>query len=717
MGTPYIDRIARRSLDVVFIVSIGVVLGAPSINAETTVGTAPAKPTPLDVSPSVRFLTPTSAEFCWQANIAGPAALAYGPTRKLGSVVQSESVGTYHRVVIDNLQFGQDYWYRFGVRQQGKRLFSEIYQLEGHMNYTPSPIQASESVDGCQSVLAHLRQLGGYAVVVEGVDPSWAESVAAGTSMTVVLSTRNPNTQETLRRRWYAEGKYGTRLTVQQASDLPSTFANLVIVREEDFDAAIARLAPLGQVVKLGGVAQPDGFTWQRLRPDVMIGRRAEQPDLAAWGHQYGSAANASYSGERLGGVDNTADLEVKWIGKPGADFGIDRNPRMPAPLAVGGRLFHQGMNRMIAVDAFNGAVLWSLEIPDLRRVNIPRDSANWCADESNVYAAVKDRLWVIDAATGEMNRTMLLPSEHQDDCEWGYVAVTENLVVGTAVKQGSAYSTFWDKAAWYDGKDDAATAKVCGNSIAAYDKDYGSIQWEHHADAIVHSTITIQGDHVYFVQVDDPSLQDSETGKLVNSKIWHAASVVCLDLHSGKQLWKSKVPPQNHEAIISFGIADDQQFVLQTSGKRQFHFLSLDANGGRTRWDQSVDWPEDHHGAHVQHAVLMNGKLMVQPHILDASDGSIFKSGTLGKRRGCATPIGAGNSVIYRGGTGPLTLWSLENDSTSEFARLRPSCWLSTIPAQGMLFSPEGGGGCSCGGWMETSIGFAPVVEHGDFK
>ncbi len=55
-----------------------------------------------------------------------------------------------------------------------------------------------------------------------------------------------------------------------------------------------------------------------------------------------------------------------------------------------GAGCYHQGMNRMIALDAFNGAVLWSLEIPDLRRVNIPRDSANWCADESHVFAAVR---------------------------------------------------------------------------------------------------------------------------------------------------------------------------------------------------------------------------------------------------------------------------------------------------------------------------------------
>ena len=671
----------------------------------------------FQVRPSVRFLTPTSAEFRWESTVSGPAVLIYGPTRKLGHILTSDSNETFHRVVVENLEPGKDYWYRIGIRRGTKRSLSEIYQLEGGMNYTPPVIASKRSLRGVDQVVKQLPQRGGYAVVTEGIEPDWAEALAAQTTMTVIYATSDSATLQSLRRKWYEADRYGIRLTVQRPEMIPDSFANLAIVNDQSIGLSAKLLSPNGRIVKLDSSQKDAGFHWRDLSENVLFGEPEDKPTLAAWGHQYGSTANASYSGETLGGVDNTDSLQVKWLGKPGADFGIDRNPRMPAPLAVGGRLFHQGMNRMIALDAFNGAVLWSLEIPDLRRVNIPRDSANWCADETHVYAAVKDLLWVIDAASGEVKRTMVLPENNQHGFDWGYVGVTESHVIGTAVKQGSSYSTFWDRAAWYDGKDDAATAKVCGNVIVGYDKDYGSIEWEHQADAIVHSTITVQGDRVYFVQVDDPSLKEEPTGKLINAKIWHAASIVCLDMNTGKQLWKSKVPPQEHEAIISFGIADENQFVLQTSGKNQFHFVSLDAESGESRWNRSVDWPEDHHGAHVQHAVLMNGQLLVQPHILDAEDGSVVKSGTLGKRRGCATPIGAGNSIIYRGGSGPVTLWSLDKDTTSEFARLRPSCWLSTIPAQGMLFSPEGGGGCSCGGWMETSIGFAPVVALGENK
>lgn len=683
-------------------------------NAESD-GQAAEKPMEFGVRPGVRFLTPTSAEIRWETTIAGPAAVAIGPTRKLGTILVSEGTGTNHRVVVKDLVPGKDYWYRFGINRDGKRSFSQFFQLQGGMNYTPPTMQTGVGPLAVKPVIKQLRQLGGYALVYGDVDPVWAESLAAATSMTVVAAVEDSRSVAELRKKWYSQGNYGIRLSAQLQSDLPDAFANLVVVSSGDAKQASRFLSPLAQLVVLGDTTQLTEFSWQPVADQVSIGHQVTDNPLAEWGHQYGSVANTSYSGEMLGGVDDTADLAVKWIGRPGADFGIDRNPRMPAPLAVGGRLFHQGMNRMIALDAFNGAVLWSLEIPDLRRVNIPRDSGNWCADQTHVYAAVKDRLWVIDAASGEMQQTLLLPENYERDGEWGFVAVTDKRIIGTAMKRGSGYSGFWDKAAWYDGTDDAATAKVCGNAIVGYDKQYGNIDWQRDADAIVHSTITISGDHLYFVEVDDPQLQKLETGKLTNDQIWHAASVVCLSLETGEEQWKAKVPPQNHEAIISFGIADKNQFVLQTSGKNQFHFISLDAQSGTPSWTRSVDWPEDHHGAHVQHAVLMNGKLFVQPHIMDAADGSVLKSGTLGKRRGCATPIGAGNSIIYRGGTGPLTLWSIKDDTPSEFARLRPSCWLSTIPAQGMLFSPEGGGGCSCGGWMETSIGFAPVAPAGE--
>ena len=367
----------------------------------------------------VRFLTPHKAELRWESTIAGQASVGFGPTRKLGTIIQSLESGTSHRVVLDGLEAGESYFYRIAVRSDGKRYFSPFYEFDGRMNYSPPVVTAStKDPHGLQSVVDRLVQPGGYAVVVGSPGEEWAESLAARTAMTVVAVCEDDQTVERLRRKWYAEGIYGIRLSAQLADDVPSGCANLVVCNAERLDNAKRFLSPSAMVVCFSQQPESNEFTWTMFDDGVWSGQAKSRPELSGWGHQYGTTSNASFVGETLGGVDDTSELEIRWLGRPGADFGIDRNPRMPAPLATGGRLFHQGMNRMIALDAFNGSVLWSLEIPDLRRVNIPRDCANWCADEQRVYAATRDCLWVIDAATGEMNNVMRLPESIGNDSD-----------------------------------------------------------------------------------------------------------------------------------------------------------------------------------------------------------------------------------------------------------------------------------------------------------
>ena len=703
----FIDRIQTSSywrIVVLVVVSIG--LSANGVALGDNEGSE------FSVRAGVRFLTPSSAEVVWESSVPGKSSIAYGPTRKLGTIVTSDGPADFHRVEIEDLQPGKQYFYRIGVRSDGGKLkFSPIYELDGRMNYSPPVIEGADGAAGVEKLADQFDQPGGYAVVA-GADLAKrvAPSLAAETEMTVVAACESDEQVNDLRKRWYEQGIYGIRLTAQRSDEVPSQIANVVVADSADIVSRVNWRSTSGILVSVGKPEDTPDWNWLTKDQVHWIGRPAQLAELTEWGHQYGSSANGSYVGETLGGVDNTERLEVKWLGRPGADFGIDRNPRMPAPLATGGRLFHQGMNRMIALDDFNGAVLWSLEIPDLRRVNIPRDCGNWCADKDYVYAVTKDCLWRIDAATGKMIETVRLPEGKQNGLDWGYVAVTDDSIIGTGVKSGSAYEQFFSKAAWYDGQGNAATAKVCGSEIFSIDKKYGTVRWSRSVDAVVHSTIAVVGDRMFFVEVDDSKVGKKKAGKLKNEEIWDKASIICLDLATGQEVWKQAVPKQDDKQVIAFGIANEDQFVFESSSEEQFHFVSLDAKTGKQQWSKSAKWSSDNHGAHMQHAVLMDGKIFVQPHIMDATSGEIIKTDTLGKRRGCATPIGAGGSIIYRGGSGPVSLWSLDDDKPTRFARLRPSCWLSTIPAQGMLFSPEAGGGCSCGGWMECSIGFAPM-------
>jgi len=77
----------------------------------------------------------------------------------------------------------------------------------------------------------------------------------------------------------------------------------------------------------------------------------------------------------------------------------------------------------------------------------------------------------------------------------------------------------------------------------------------------------------------------------------------------------------------------------------------------------------------------------------------------------GCGLYYAAAHGIFVRHEN--ITMRNAESEKLSSWPRLRSSCGLSTIPAAGMLLSPEGGGGSSCGIWMETSIGFMPVAQH----
>lgn len=693
--------------------------------AEKT-GSQEANVTDFQISGGLRYLSSSRAELRWESNLPGSSTVAYGTDRTLGTFVESSSRGTSHSVILENLELGRDLYYRIAVKHESGRKISEYFMVEAAMNYRLPELTEEQKASLLSNTETSVfpkvgdtldAKVTGIFVVDHSVADECLPFLLSKQDLTTLVVFDEEDELEAFRKRWYDKGVYGIHLSAQLGKDLPPEFANGVIIPPESVEQASKWLSPSGSLLCRSSGPPPSlnyrtlPVQWSKVVGDFWLGTQASLETLSRWDHQYGSPSNASFVEESLGGVDNTSDLEVRWLGRPGADFGIDRNPRMPAPLVVGGRLFHQGMNRMVAVDAFNGAILWSLEIPKLRRVNIPRDSGNWCADESRVYVAVGDCLWLIDAATGEMLHTIEPPQIEQEDIDWGYIASTENYLVGTVVPSGGIYEEFWDKPSWYDKINDSSASKVCGRNLMVFDKKYGDLKWQREMDAVLHSTITIQGDHLYFVEVEDPSIRTQATGRLSDAKIWSNASVVCVDLSTGKEKWKTAAPDANAVEVIAFGLADESQFVLETSSDGKFHLASFDSKTGAPRWSQSPKWSENHHGGHMQHAVLMDGKIFLQPSIIDAATGEITKTDTLGKRRGCATPIGAGGSIIYRGGTGPVTLWSLDAETTSEFARLRPSCWLSTIPAHGMLYSPEAGGGCSCGGWMECSIGFAPQM------
>ena len=686
--------------------------------------------------PSVKFFDSDSAEISWATSASGGEnqVVEFGVTAELDTVMESEigETGT-RRVMLTGLDPRTLYLYRIRGGSEKQPMTTPVYELNTALNFTAPAVGAPEEAsDSTELVADMLRKVGlrkGYAVIPHSFDPDLALELARQSDFTVLGFGSDRDSVDQVRRKLYESDAYGARVSVmpvESLDELPLTsgMADLVFCEswpaEQSIAEAIRILAPgrgvlcardanaktLKELDDAGlSITNREGDGWLTARRPALAGS-------GEWTHQYGDTGNTATSGEALGGARATGDMQVRWFGRPGADFGLDRQSRMPAPLAANGRLFHQGMNRLVALNAHNGAVLWGLEVPDLQRLNMPRDASNWCVDADHLYVAIGDQAWMLDAEAGDRRATLQVPDlDSAEPRNWGYIARSAERLLGSTTRPGSTYRGFWSGKMWFDGRGGSyGTAQVCSDSLFAYslEEDEPEIAWRYRDGTILHTTIAVNNGRVVFVESRNRELAATESSQIADQKLWSEQFLVALDLDSGKKLWERAIDTE--DGTVTFYLQATPEAILITASNTQYHLYAFSPTDGQPIWQRSNPWPNDHHSGHIQHPVILDRTIYLQPNGYDLLSGEIVTT-KVGSRSGCHTYIGARDALIFRGAGRQVAMWDREKETVTAWPRLRPSCWLSLIPANGMLLVPEGGGGCSCGGWMETSIGFAPMI------
>lgn len=728
---------------------------AASLNSRSPVQTIQVDPSlAFAVPPHALFLSPDTALVSWETDEPCESLIEYGAREDWDLRVRDHSLKKIHRALVRGLEPKTRYQYRIQVNPSAEGgLMSKPFELDTAMNYAVAGIPDSGFPDeseathlkyaqAAEQILSITGVTKGYCLALDCNEGQLAYELTKRSSLSVIGLDDNRDQVHRARARLRKSGMYGSRMTLRQVDSLdrlpfPRSFANLIVLGASPTNATspvvcdqvlpllqpitgVACIGPfpstaqheinrqieqwLGQRKARWDLAESDGNLWLRARGN-------KPPDTGAWTHQYADAGNSANSQEGLQGVTATDRLEVQWLGRPGADFGLDRNPRMPAPLAINGRLFHQGLNRIIALDSYNGAILWSIEIPALRRVNMPRDSGNWCADSDHLYVAVKNRCWVIAGGTGELIRTLpLAASIMRSSHEWGYVGRAGDLLYGSSVKQGAAYTNFWGKESWYDATSGSGTEKVCSDDLFAMASESCEVKWRYQNGIIINSTIAVADEKVYFVECRNPEVKALATGRIGSPKLWNDQHLVALNARTGEKLWGH--PIDTVDGIVVFYLqAAENKVLIMSSASGQYHLYCYEGIHGNALWQTAHNWTGDNHGGHLQHPVAVRNMVFLEPCGYDASTGKLLTK-EVGRHGGCATYAATLNALIYRGEGGRISMWDIERRTTTSWHNLRPSCWLSTVPANGMVLSPEGGGGCSCGNWLETSLGFAPVPD-----
>ncbi|MFP6616294.1 MAG: PQQ-binding-like beta-propeller repeat protein [Candidatus Hydrogenedentota bacterium] len=710
----------------------------------------------LIIRPYVQYHVPGQATIAWKTSVPSPTILGYGSGEGDRISATDATLKTEHEVVVENLLRDTVYLYNITTENEGKETTSVDYSLDTTFNYTVVPIPADINPYGddatsamyakaAQQIIAETGITSGYCLVYGSGRGQLALELAKRTQLIVQGVDDDPKAIAEGRNILGKAGLYGDRITLVSTVSLDqlpftSKYANLVVS-----DRALVEGEMPGTPLEVLRVLRPGGGIAYFGRPDSAKDGVASQalndwlgitgdsfavsqntdglwaksvapplPNIGAWSHQYGDAANTSNSGDTLSGAGKTNEMRVQWLGRPGADFGIDRNPRMPAPLSINGRLFHQGLNRMCGLDAYNGAMLWMLEVPGLRRVNIPRDGSNWCADADQVFVAIEGAMWAVDAQTGNLDHLYALPDgEAKGSKEWGIVMQEDDRIFGSSTKTGSSYTTYWGGPAWYDSTSGAGTFKVCSDSLFSYEKGGTKPDWTYRSGMIINSTVTMAEGKIYFVESRHPAALASESGRIEADELWLDQYLVALDAKTGKTLWEESIDTE--DGVVVFFLTHTNDTLLLTSSlSGNYHLYAFNSKDGSRNWHSSHKWVSDNHGSHMIHPAVVADVVFLEPLGYSVTTGEVLRD-DLGRREGCATVAATSDALIYRGANRRVAMWDIASGEVTSWMNLRPSCWLSVVPSGGMILAPEGGGGCSCGNWVETSLGFLPDLPATD--
>jgi outer membrane protein assembly factor BamB len=440
------------------------------------------------------------------------------------------------------------------------------------------------------------------------------------------------------------------------------------------------------------------------------VTRRGPLPGAGEWSHMYADAGNTVSSGEATSGKS----YRLQWFGLPGPRGMMDRHHRTMAPLWKEGRLFVPGYDRLYAVDAYNGTVLWEEEIGEFRRVAAFRDSSAMAAAADRIYAASGATCLGLDPATGRRETSFPVPVAGR---EWGYVAVDGDTLFGTAVRPGASRRTQSREVAGTETYWDFVPA-VCSDRLFAMDRKTGEVRWSHAPKGLVpNPTFTIQGGRVYLVESGDPATLDAASGRAKMSDLFSkGARLVALDAKTGTEAWSrdldlSKLHHNLYLAaakglLVAVGSRNDAKKV-------RYDLHVFDAASGKPVWSKTQEQGSaigGDHGEQDLHPVIAGDRLICEPYAYVLATGEPLAGWTWEKkgRRGCGTISASAGTLFFRDQTAAFyDLGSGQKRSLTTAAR--PGCWINLIPAGGLLLMPEASSGCTCSFGVQGSMGFKP--------
>jgi outer membrane protein assembly factor BamB len=468
--------------------------------------------------------------------------------------------------------------------------------------------------------------------------------------------------------------------------------------------------------------------------------RRGQLAGAGDWSHQYGNVGNTSFTDDQR----IRDGLGVLWYGDPGPSSMINRHEAAGAPLSTNGRMFIQGTDSVMAYDAYNGTFLWEYANPGAIRTGVfnNRETNNLAASDDALYVAVGNTCTTLDAASGNVVAEYKTPNS-PDGVEraWAYLAYDDGQVFGTSTIREELEQRMRRR---------GLTVKSQTDAVFAIDTKTGQRMWTYRGDNILHTTIAIGPERMYFIdssitpeERQQLYLQDKGDLKKLTGEAARKAEAemkrldlrmaVAIDRRTGEKLWENPVNVTDTTNVSAGGgsltlmYADGhvvlcgananghywKQFLAGEFEKRKL--VVLDAKNGEELWSKNANYMNrpavigDEIFAEPWAFELHTGKAKTRPHPLTGED-SEWRFSRPGHHCGVitATP----NMMFFRSGF--IGYYDLYHDSgTRHFAGQRLGCWINAIPGNGLVMIPEASAGCVCQFSIASTVVMEPKTEN----
>ena len=556
--------------------------------------------------------------------------------------------------------------------------------------------------DEAAAVLKRIGCTRGIVVLLDDRDARLAIALARASDLTVYVQLTAAADVDAARRASDAAGLCGTRVYIE--SGVPAR----IHLADSVADAVIAP----GNAVNV-----PKAEVLRVLRPEGKAILGLDEftkpfPDgVDDWSHHYHGPDNNPQSRDRLA----RAPYLTQFIAEP------RYAPAPQAAVMAGGRIFmafghvawHEReepwLNTLIAMNAFNGTILWRRPLVS----GIMVDRSTMIATPETLYLADHASCKLIDAATGRTQGEITLPADMADGTFWKWMALEDGrlfaLVGADEPRDDDARwkstNHGWPWGGISKGYNDPARPWGLARTLVAIDPKTKQVLWHHREETPIDArALCMKGGRIYFANF----------GKYL----------ACLDARTGKELWRRTA---ERDAAVFEAIGPyrgGQGYVegwktaaylkctdkaLYFIGPQVNWLTALATEDGRFLWkypakDMQMVIRDD--GLYTIGAERKPGDSKK----LDPLTGEVLASFNV-SRRACTRSTGSPDGLLFRASEGSVRL-DLATGQPQWIVPMRPSCHVGVLIGAGHLYWVPWA--CDCNLQIFGAIACAPA---GDFK